>query len=410
MRNILEFGGATTVKLEQNYRSTSTILNAANAVIGNNTKRHSKVLWSDCGKGNAIEVFVAPTDLQEAEAVAARIAKMHENGCAWKDIAILYRSNALSRQIELALMKHAWRDSDRWVVGIPYTVFGGVEFYERKEVKDLFAYLRVIVNPHDQEALLRVINQPRRGIGESSLDALTAYNRAHHLPLWKVIKDVCSQNESIQGVFPDFNSKTLKGLREFVGIIECSALQFATGNMQEALIDLITRIDYQRAIKEEVKSQQMRDFKEENVQEFVNALAEFENKHAIDGQNPPSLADFITSLPLDAEANFKKSSSKQGDNRVSLMTFHSAKGLEFPTCFLVGVEDGIIPHDKSMLETGLEEERRLMYVAMTRAMHNLTISMAIKRMRMGKEERCKPSRFLSEIPSESIKSTDFRIN
>jgi len=405
MRNILEFGCASTIKLEQNYRSTSTILDAANAVIGHNSRRHKKVLWSACGKGNPIEVFVAPTDMQEAEAVVARIAKLHENGLAWKDIAILYRSNALSRQFELALMKQVWKDGNRWIAGIPYRIFGGVEFYERKEVKDLFAYLRVIVNPLDQEALLRIINQPRRGIGESSLDALTAINRSQNLPLWSVIKDVCSQNGKINELIDlsRFNSKALKGLAEFVEIIETSAAQFVNGTMKKALIDLINRIDYKRAIKEEVKSQQMREFKEENVQEFVSALAEYENQHSA-----PTLIDFVTSLPLDADASFKITSGKQEENKVSLMTFHSAKGLEFPACFLVGVEDGIIPHDKSMQETGIEEERRLMYVAMTRAMQHLTMSMAVKRMRMGKEEYCKPSRFLTEIPADSLKSASWQ--
>jgi superfamily I DNA/RNA helicase len=394
--------------LEQNYRSTSTILNAANAVIGHNTQRHKKVLWSACGQGSPIEVFVAPTDLNEAEAVAARMAKLHENGLAWKNMAILYRSNALSRQFELALMKQAWKDGDRWVMGIPYRIFGGTEFYDRKEVKDLFAYLRVIVNPLDQEALLRIVNQPRRGIGESSLDTLTTINRSGNLPLWSVLKEACNPNLNHDDTL-NINSKALKGLNEFVEIIESSAVQFNNGSLKDALIALIERIDYKRAIKEEVKSSQMRDFKEENVQEFVNAIAEYE-KHSKESGSFPSLSDFITSLPLDADANFKKLSNKQDENKVSLMTFHSSKGLEYSACFLVGVEDGIIPHDKSMLETGIEEERRLMYVAMTRAMQHLTLSMSVKRMRMGKEEYCKPSRFLSEIPVDSLKSTDWRVS
>lgn len=410
MRNILEFSGATTIKLEQNYRSTSTILNAANAVIGHNLKRHKKILWSQCGEGEQIEIFVAPTDINEAEAVVARIAKLQESGkFAWKDMAILYRSNSLSRHFELALMKHAWRDGDRWVVGVPYQIFGGVEFYERKEVKDLFAYLRVIINPLDQEALLRIINQPRRGIGESSLDALTAYNRAHNLPLWQIIKDVCCQKEHLRSLFESVNSKALKGLSEFIEIIEGAAIQFSKGSLRDALVDLIARIDYQRAIKEEVKSLQMRDFKEENVQEFVNALAEFESQTRQNSEKAPSLHDFVTSLPLNAESNFKKHNSSQNENKVSLMTFHSSKGLEFPACFLVGIEEGIIPHDKSLAETGIEEERRLMYVAMTRARQYLTMSMAVKRMRMGKEDYCRPSPFLSEIPKDALKRTDWRV-
>lgn len=406
MRNILEFGRATTIKLEQNYRSTSTILNAANAVIGNNTKRHQKVLWSDCGAGDPIEIFVAPTDIQEAEAVVSRIAKWRESrGLAWRDMAILYRSNALSRQFELALMKHTWHDGSSWVVGIPYRVFGGTEFYERKEVKDLFAYLRVIVNPLDQEALLRIVNQPRRGIGETSLGSLTEYNRSCGLPLWHVIKGVCRGDATLDELQQSFNAKALKGLLDFVDAIETAKKRFATGSLHEALLWLVDRIDYPRAIREEVKSAQMRDFKQENVQEFVNALAQFEQSQALESNVPATLSDFITALPLDKEAGFKKLQGKESDNSVSLMTFHSAKGLEFSACFLVGVEEGIIPHAKSMLETGLEEERRLMYVAMTRAMKHLTISMAVKRMRMGKEEFCRPSPFLSELPPASYKAS-----
>ena len=401
IKNILDFKDATVVKLEQNYRSTNTILKAANSVIGNNSIRHSKVLWSDKGEGKAIEVFFCPNEVDEAQAVAGRIAKMKETmGLRWRDFAILYRSNALSRQFEHSLLKQTWKSGDRWIQGIPYEVFGGTEFYERKEVKDLCAYLRIIVNPADQEALLRIINQPRRGIGEDSLDVLTSYNRLNQKSLWSVLK------EDFTSIHTEVSSKAKKGIESFVQIIEEAQERFDSNALGDSLQWLIEKIDYRRAIKEEVKSQQMRDFKWENVQEFISALAEYEQ------QNPSleekTLSTFLTNMTLNnqmAQANQDRSK----DDRVNLLTFHSAKGLEFPACFLVGMEDHIIPHEKSMKDTGLEEERRLMYVAITRAKEHLTISMAKQRKRLGKDMSSRPSRFLFEIPKELIHTTDWRV-
>ena len=196
IKNILDFSQGEVVKLEQNYRSTNTILKAANTIIGNNQERHRKNLWSEKGEGDLIEIFHAPNEVDEAQYVIKRIVKLKEQrGLQWRDIAILYRSNALSRQFEHALMRQAWKNGDQWIQGIPYEVHGGMEFYERKEIKDLCAYLRVIVNPLDQEALLRIINQPRRGIGENSLDLLTKNNRQNQKSLWDVLKEVAAGQE-----------------------------------------------------------------------------------------------------------------------------------------------------------------------------------------------------------------------
>jgi len=413
VKNILGFAQATVIKLEQNYRSTNSILKAANEVIGHNQERYSKVLWSDRGPGDLIEVFHAPNEVDEAQAVVYRLAKLKESqGLRWRDIAILYRSNALSRQIELALMKYTWWNGEKHVSGIPYHVHGGVEFYERREVKDLAAYLKIIVNPLDQEAILRVINQPRRGVGEASLDLLTAFNRSKRLPLWEVLKGVAMTMNEPSSLFSELKgqiqTKCLQGIREFVSIVEEAKARFATGSLKENLDWLVLRMNYQQAIHEEVKSDQMRGFKWENVQEFISAIAEYEEnvwRNAEEGINAtPSLHQFVSALPL--ETNWDKSSQKnlQEDN-VHLMTIHSAKGLEFPACFLVGVEDHLMPHEKSMMETGIEEERRLMYVAITRAMKHLVISMARRRKRMGTDYPSLPSRFLSEISKEVLKIT-----
>lgn len=406
VQNILNFSDAATVKLEQNYRSTNSILKAANAVIGNNQKRHGKALWSDKGDGRSIEVFNAPNEVNEAEAVVCRIDRLREKeGLCWGNIAILYRSNALSRNFETALMKYSWKDrDDRWIQGIPYQVFGGVEFYERREVKDLFAYLRVIVNPLDQEALLRVVNYPRRGIGEGALDLLTAYNRSNQIPLWEVLNGVAVNSPEYQDLKEKISAKALQGIQEFLNIMATARAKFSNPPLYETMKWLIEEISYQKAIAEEVKSDQMRQFKWENVQELVSAMADYDQKHA--GDETCSLHDYVLRSPL--ERGWDGASEKQEkENKVTLMTFHSAKGLEFPACFLVGMEDHIIPHEKSLKQTGIEEERRLMYVALTRAMRFLTISMARQRKRMGIEAPSRPSRFLFEIPSEYMKVTNW---
>lgn len=406
VKNILLFDQAAVIKLEQNYRSTNTILRAANAVIKNNLQRHDKALWSERGEGEAIEIFHSPDEVKEAEAVVKRMVSLKEAlKLRWSDFAILYRSNALSRQFEISLKSIAWNDGRQWIQGIPYQVVGGLEFYERREVKDLCAYLRVIVNPLDQEALLRIINQPRRGIGEESLDLLTAHNRKEQIPLWEVLKGVVHQEARFAHLI--LHSRARVGLETFISSLEEAKERFERGDLAANLQWLIEKIDYKRAIREEVKSQQMRDFKEENVGEFVNSMGEFERLSKEKPGDKRGLSDFVASLALDNHFS-RWNKDKRNNDRAQLMTFHSAKGLEFPVCFLVGLEDHIIPHEKSVKETGLEEERRLMYVAITRAKHLLILSMAKQRSRMGKVSASRPSRFLFEIPEELLKVSDWR--
>jgi len=400
IQNILDFGNAHTIKLEQNYRSTNVILKAANAVIANNHKRHGKALWSSKSEGELIEIFHAPTESDEAQAVVCRMDRLRkQQNLKWGDMAILYRSNALARPFELALMKHTWQEGQEWVRGVPYQVFGGTEFYERREIKDLMAYLRVIVNPLDQEALLRVVNYPRRGIGENSLDILTAYNRSRSIPLWEVLQGVVSGGSDYSALGEQISGKSFKGIQQFLETLSTAKSKFTSPNMHETLDWLVKEINYEKAINEEVQSTQMRTFKWENVQEFISTLKEYET-HAL---KQCSLHDFVLTMPLSDQ--WKNSSKETDQNMVTLMTIHSAKGLEFPACFLVGMEDHIIPHEKSLKESGIEEERRLMYVAITRAKAFLTLSMARQRKRMGVEVACAPSRFLLEIPKEYRKET-----
>ncbi|MBJ7449281.1 MAG: UvrD-helicase domain-containing protein [Parachlamydiales bacterium] len=397
VRNILEFDKACVIKLQQNYRSTNTILNAANAVIKNNKMRRDKELWSAIEGGESLEVFHAPTEIDEAQAVADRIVKLKESkNLSWKDIAILYRSNSLSRQIEMALLKKTWKNGDRWIQGVPYQIFGGEEYYERREVKDIMAYLRVILNPFDQEALLRIINLPRRGIGEETLDKLTSLNRQEGIPLWQVLQRQILNNTL------ELTDRSQKALEQFSNLMSEAKQKFENGNLRESVKWLIERVDFKRSIHEEVKSEKMRAFKWENVEEFVSAIGDYEdNLHKELRPQDISLHDFLTTTPLGQDKPFRQEKNIQ-EEKVTLMTFHSAKGLEFKACFLIGLEDHIIPHEKSLKETGIEEERRLMYVAITRAKRYLTLSMAKQRKRVGKDMPSRPSRFLFEIPKELL--------
>lgn len=396
VKNILEFDRATVVSLTQNYRSTNTILGAANAVIKNNNCRHEKSLWSAGGDGHAIDVFHAPTEQDEAQSIVRRLVQIKEaHALQWRECAILYRSNALSRQFELALMKHHRRDGEHWVKGVPYRVYGGTAFYERREVRDVLAYLRVIVNPLDHEALLRIINLPRRGIGDTALAQLNAESKSQAKPLWSIMR------QSLMGQELSLGVKALSGVQDLVGTLEEAEQRFACESLAESLHWLLDRVDFQRAIMEDVKSDKMRRFKWENVQELVSALAEYEMEN-----EEPSLERFVQENSLENDRS--RHQQKDSDDRVNLLTFHSAKGLEFPVCFLVGLEDHIIPHEKSMKETGEEEERRLMYVALTRAKRFLTLSMAQQRMRMGQLQSSKPSRFLFEIPKDYLKPSSWK--
>lgn len=400
IKNILQFESETLVKLEQNYRSTPLILQAANSVIAHNATRHDKKLWSASEPGELITLFHAPSEVEEAQSVVQRMIKLRkEKNLKWSDMAILYRSNILSRPFETALMQAVWEKDGKWMRGIPFEIFGGMQFYERAEIKDLIAYLRIISNPLDQEALLRIINTPRRGISDQTLDTLTQYNRHKNLALWDVLQEIASPLSA--EVKTDLSDKGIAGIRSFVGIIEQAKQKFIEAPLHEAFTWLIDTIDYKKAIMDDVKSEKMRAFKWENVTHCVDSIAVYEEEQNAQGQEC-SLWDFLSSSSLDQD-RAKTRDREQKNDSVNLMTFHSAKGLEFAACFLIGLEDHIIPHEKSLQETGLEEERRLMYVAMTRAKKYLTLSMARTRKKMGKDILTNPSRFLFEIPKDLLR-------
>lgn len=401
VKNILNFNHNTLVKLEQNYRSTKPILACANEVITHNLERHEKNLWTTMESGEAIQLFHTPSEKEEAATVARRIAKMRADmGLKWSDFAILYRSNHLSRTFELALLETPWRDGETFKRGIPYRVIQGTELYERAEVKDLMAYLRFLANQKDQEALLRIINYPRRGISSKSLDILTKHNREEGVPLWDVLVSLDRNDFHTADLANQLTPTALKAITHFVTLIERAKGGLDTPS--KAIHGLLQEIDFFNLVKLESKSEKGKQFKLENVQAVIEMLEEYEKT-----AEAPTLAEFVNNSLLDSHRS-RFSTSTITDDRVNLLTLHSSKGLEFHTCFLVACEDHIIPHEKSIKETGIEEERRLFYVALTRAKRQLTLSMSRKRMRMGKEEPTTPSRFLHEIPKEMLKITDWR--
>lgn len=395
--HILHFAADEVIKLEQNYRSTPTILQAANAVIAKNQQRHKKNLWSSKPIGEKIVLFHAPTEIDEAEGIVQKILSLKEkHNLQWKDIAILYRSHAQSRNLEIALMQKNWQDNGKWIRGIPYEIWGGVEFTERSEVKDLFSYLRMIANPHDQEALLRVINVPRRGISDQTLETIRSLAKEEKIPLWNLIRKVAAGEKNLS-----LQPRTHKGITSFVETIVEAQRRFSKKPLFSSLEWFVEAIHYQKAIEEEVKSEQGRIWKWENVQECINALSSFEEEN-----KDASLQDFIATFLLDQESHLSKKEKK--GNAIQLMTFHGAKGLEFRACFLMGLEDHILPHEKSLKEGREEEERRLFYVALTRAMEFLTLSMSRSRRRGEKQIPTHPSRFLLDIPKDLLHITSWK--
>lgn len=407
--NILRFEADHVIKLEQNYRSTATILKAATELINNNKERHHKGLWSSLGDGEPIEVFHAPSEEQEADSVVARILDFKERyGLQWKDFAIIYRSNALARPLEAAMLRaylpeKGDDDKVEWKRGIPYQVYGGDSFYESREVKDFVAYLKVLANPNDQEAILRIINQPRRGIGEVSLDKITGYQREKKQKLWQVLEESSKEKIDLETPLIEMPSKTRQSIAQFLELFEKAKEELAAKSLPDFLKSFLESCDYERAIDEEVKSKNFRDFKKKNLKELILSAEDEELKAIADPQQ--RLLEFISRSQLDGGGAF---ANKSSGNTVSLMTFHSSKGLEFPYCFIVGLEDHIVPHEKSLEEGRLEEERRLLYVAMTRAQKKLVMSMACERSRGGHRAVSTPSRFLFEIPKGLMQVTSWK--
>ena len=376
IRNILEFerdfGETKTVALEQNYRSTNTILEAANAVISHNRERKPKNLWSELGEGEAVRALEVEDEHAEARFVAAEIAARVEEGYGGSEIAVFYRTNAQSRVLEDVLVRQ----------GVAYQVIGGPRFYERAEIKDVIAYLQVIDNPYDAVSLQRIANRPRRGIGDTTLSKLQAHADAFGISLWETLA---------QAEDAGIAAAPLRAVQQFHGVLQslqAGALELEVPELLERVLD---RSGYREALEAErtIESQG----RLENLQELVGVAQEYQHT-----AEEPSLSGFLQEISL-----YSDQDALRGEQSlVTLMTLHNAKGLEFRAVFMIGMEEGIFPHSRSIEEQGLEEERRLCYVGMTRAQERLTLTHASARSLYGSRSYNLPSRFLDELPERGV--------
>ena len=373
IRNILDFerdfGGAGVIALEQNYRSTNAILEAANAVIDNNRDRKPKRLWSDLGQGDPVEVVEVEDEHAEARFVAAEIARQVEAGNSAAEIAVFYRTNAQSRVLEDVLVRQ----------GVPYQVIGGPRFYERAEIRDAVAYLAVLNNPTDAVSLMRIANRPRRGIGDTSIQRLVAHADALGISLWEATAD-----PEAAGVAAA-SARALRSFRTMMESLMSAAQELEVDELVQAVLErsgTIEAYEAERTIEARGRI--------ENLEELVGSAQEYRSR-----VEEPALAGFLEEVQLQSDQDTLASDTAQ----VTLMTIHNAKGLEYRFVFLIGMEDGIFPHSRSIEDNEVEEERRLAYVGMTRAMERLTMTHATARSLYGRREYNLASRFLDELPA-----------
>ena len=380
MRNILDFEKdypeATVIKLEQNYRSTKTILAAANAVIEHNINRKPKKLWTENAQGEPLTVYEARDERDEADYIDSTIEEMHsKQNVAYGDVAILYRTNAQSRVIEETFMRR----------GLPYTMVGGLKFYDRKEIKDILAYLRLIYNPLDTVSLLRVINTPKRGIGATSIARLTQYAEESGQPLFAIL---ANPDELAQ--VPGLTARASKPLLAFASMIFSLMGEAPEMHLDDLVEKVLDETKYIEELQKDKKTEN--ESRIENLHEFVGVARDFEH----DEENP-DLETFLSQLSLVSDID----NADMEDDRVTLMTLHAAKGLEFPVVFMAGMEEGLFPHSRTLTEPDeMEEERRTCYVGITRAQRKLYLTYARQRMLYGRPNAFPSSRFLAEIPEE----------
>ena len=388
IENILSFQkdypNSSVYRLEQNYRSTQNIVNAANSVISNNLNKLEKKVWTENEIGEKIELSETPTDSEEGRFVASSIFEAKHNLQLQNDqFAVLYRTNAQSRSIEDALRRK----------NIPFQIYGGLSFYQRKEIKDILAYLRLIINSKDDESLKRVINYPGRGIGLTTLEKIQIYSNENNLTLFEVLENINNYEINV-------NKGTKEKLFDFFSMIKSFQISNENLNALEILNEVLKRVGIVNLLKNEGTPEAISRI--ENIEELINAVQDF-----IDGQkeivdSSGSLSEFLEDVALITDLDKEVDNTKP---KVSLMTIHLAKGLEFSHVYIVGLEEDLFPSAlSSTTRSDLEEERRLFYVALTRAMKKVTISYSKTRYRWGKLNDCEPSRFISEIEEKYIKS------
>ncbi len=383
IRNILDFEKyfpeAKVIKLEQNYRSTQSILDAANAVISNNEGRKDKALWTDRGAGNKIHFRSFDNAYEEAEFIAEDICKkVKKEGAAYKDCAVLYRTNAQARLLEERMIME----------GVPYNVVGGTNFYARAEIKDILAYLKTVDNGRDEVAVRRILNVPKRGIGAATVEKLEDYAQMRDIGLY----DAMELADEIMSL-----GKTAAKIRPFVQLIRGFRKEALTLSVAELIQHIVEKIGYADYLQDNYDEDG--DDRLENVEELITKAVNYQETH-----EEPNLTDFLAEVALVAEID----NVAEDDNRVLLMTLHSAKGLEFPNVYLAGMEDGLFPSYMTIISddhSDIEEERRLAYVGITRAMNDLTITYARMRMTRGETQYNPLSRFVREIPEDLLDDT-----
>jgi DNA helicase-2/ATP-dependent DNA helicase PcrA len=385
VRNIIEFEhdfpGTKVITLDQNYRSTNWILNAANEVISHNRERKKKELWSDLGQGEPVHVVEVEDEHAEARFVAAEIAGLIEFGYSRSEIAVVYRTNAQSRVLEDVLVRQ----------GIDYQVIGGPRFYERAEIKDAIAYLQVIDNPFDAVSLQRIANRPRRGFGDTSLQRLQTYADSAGITLWEAL------GRANEAGLAAASLKSAQGLHSLLQSLMAGAQE---QSLSELVQTMLQRSGYLEALESE-RTIEARG-RLENLEELVGVTQEYEA-----AAEEPSLSGFLQEISLYSDQDALNDGEDSG-GQVTLMTLHNAKGLEFRAVFILGMEEGIFPHSRSIEENSLEEERRLCYVGMTRAKERLTLLHAMRRSLYGRTDANLPSRFLDELPVEGVERERLR--
>ena len=373
---IKEYPKVRVIRLEQNYRSTKRILHSANEVIKFNTERLEKNLWTEVSDGENLKLYCASNEQDESYNVARNILNQIQIGYSYKDIVILYRTSAQSRYLEKDLIKNK----------IPYKVYGNMKFFERAEIKDALAYAHLINNKNDDTSFLRIINKPPRGIGKQTVDSLKSIAEKHKISLWQAGKNLIKLSKN-------------RALTSFMELIHLISKEIANMDIQEQMHHILSRsglLKFYNGRQNTLDSSQI-----DNLKELMNAIKQFQSDYT----NDSYLSSFLSSLPLEEG----KDHESLKDNSVNLMTIHASKGLEFPIVFIIGMEEGLFPHRESMKKSyQLEEERRLCYVAITRAMHKLYLSYSESRYVSGRNHDQLPSRFIKEIPDQYLDISSYK--
>ncbi len=376
-----DYPNLKVIKLEQNYRSMGRILKAANALIANNAHVFEKALWSEMGYGDPLKVVRAASDEDEADKVVNRLQHhrfIHRT--RFSDYAILYRGNHQSRLFERALREH----------NIPYHISGGTSFFAYSEVKDIMAYLRLLVNPDDDNAFLRIVNTPRREIGPATVEKLAAYATTRGISLFEASFEL--------GLEHQLSGRPLERLRHFAHWVNAIADRARRGDIIAAVRDLVKEIDYETWLLDNARDEKAAGRRMDNVLELIAWLERMHEQHE---EGEPTLDGMVARLAL-MDILERQEEDKPDNDAVHLLTLHAAKGLEFPHVFLVGMEEELLPHRTSIEEDNIEEERRLAYVGITRAQRTLTFSYSARRRRYGETVECEPSRFLNELPADDL--------